>query len=329
LEEPEAFPDILDRASGSDDDAKSVQMRAVDGQQPDPIAALRPMSSTPEEQPAGQLPAAIERALETHRAHTDAAIASGDSSAIKQLYVELGVLLDDAIAGDASIAPLLSLPETGPVVLEMLGGIRGTFIDAGCGPNPAMSVALARDQLRTVVAMDIGFGIVRVARAVAERAGVRILPIVADLEALPFRNAAFDGGVCDDTVEHLPNDAQGIAELARVTSRKGSMVIATPNRYSAEVLQRKLRDRIRRNKQPASAYYAASSHLREYTWGWFERLLSPVFRVTARGSVGWPGGWKKRTATWLTSLPPFRRFGRMIVVKVEPRVRLGDQGRTP
>jgi len=285
------------------------------------------MSSAPEDQPADQLPAAIERALETHRAHTDAAIASGDASAIKQLYVELGDLLDDAIAGDASVAPLLSLPETGPVVLELLGGIRGTFIDAGCGPNPAMSVALARDPQRTVVAMDIGFGIVRVARAVAERAGVRILPIVADLEALPFRNAVFDGGVCDDTVEHLPHDAQGVAELARVTGPQGAMVIATPNRFSAEVLYRKLRDRLRGNKQPASAYYAASSHLREYTWGWFERLVSPVFRVTARGSVAWPGGWKKRSASRLTSTAPLRMFGRMIVVKVEPRVRLGDQGR--
>jgi SAM-dependent methyltransferase len=279
------------------------------------------MAPASEERPAEQLPEAVERALETHRAHTDAALASGDEAAIKQLYVELGDLLSDAIGDDASSAPLLSLPETGPVVLSLLDGVTGLLLDAGCGPNPAMSVALARDPSRVVVGMDIGFGIVRVARAVAERSGIRFLGIVADLEALPFRTGSFDGGVCDDTIEHLPNDAQGVKELARVLDAHGRMVIATPNRRSLEVLYRKTRDRLRGNKQPANTYYAASSHLREYTWPDLERLVSPVFWIKGRGNVGWAGGRRKRWATRLTGAAPFRRLGRMIVVAVAPRER--------
>ena len=263
---------------------------------------------------------ALQEAFEKHRVQTEAAIASGDAAAIKRLYVELGELLDDALKGDAASAPVLSLPETGPVVLGLMRGVSGLLIDAGCGPNPAMSIALARgDPRRTMVGMDIGFGIVRIARAVAERAGVAFLAIVADLENLPFRDGVFDGGVCDDTIEHLPNDARGVAELARVMRAGARAIVATPNRHSAEVLARKARDRIAGRKLPASTYYAASSHLREYTWPTADRLLERSFHIRRRASVGWSdGGWKKRLASAATARGPMRRFARMIVAEVEP-----------
>jgi FkbM family methyltransferase len=268
----------------------------------------------------GHLPEEIERALETHRRQTEAALASNDPAEIKRLYVELGDLLDNAIGeADPGSAPVLSLPETGPVVLALLDRVRGMILDAGCGPNPAMSLALARDPARTVVGMDIGFGIVRIARAIAARAGTRFLPIVADLEALPFRAGAFDGCVCDDTVEHLPDDARGVAELGRVMKTRGRAVLATPNRRSLAVLVRKAHDRIRGTQRPASAYYAATSHLREYSWPQFEQLISPSFRIMSRASVGWSGGWKKRLASRLTGIAILRPLSRMIVVAVEPR----------
>jgi ubiquinone/menaquinone biosynthesis C-methylase UbiE len=265
---------------------------------------------------------ALERALAEHRKHVDEVLPNGDPDEIKKLYVELGDLLEDALAANLESAPVLSLPETGPVVLALLDGIQGRLLDAGCGPNPAMSIALAHETTRTVVGMDIGLGIVRIARAVAERAGVGFLPIVADLEALPFRDRVFDGGVCDDTIEHLPDDAQGVAELARVVRNGGRMVVATPNRQSAAVLARKTRDRFFGRRLPESTYYAASSHLREYTWPQADRLLTKSFRIRRRASVGWSeGGWKQRLVTWATARGPMRRFSRMIVAEVEPRGR--------
>ena len=263
----------------------------------------------------------LDRAMEEHRRRVGEVLQNGSPDQIKGLYVELGDLLEHALETDPAAAPVLSLPETGPVVLGLLDGVDGLLLDAGCGPNPAMSVALARAQnARTMVGMDIGFGIVRLARAVAERQGIRFLPIVADLEALPFRNGVFDGGVCDDTIEHLPDDRRGIDELARVLKHSGRMVIATPNRESAEVLFRKGRDRIKGRRNPASAYYAATSHLREYTWLQAERLLESAFRIRKRASVGWAeGGWKRKLATRATETGLLRRFSRMIVIEVEPK----------
>lgn len=284
---------------------------------PSRAAEARVPAATEASGPA--LSPAVLEALERHRDQVDRALASGDPAAIKRLYVELGDLLSSAVGEQIDAAPVLSLAETGPTVLALLADIRGLLIDAGCGPNPAVSIALARGSGRRVVAVDLGFGIVRLARAVADRAGVRLPCVVADVEALPFRDGSFAGGVCDDTIEHLPDDRRGVSELARVVATSGRIVVATPNRQGLEVLWRKAADRLRRRRLPREAYYAASSHLREYTWPEFERLLTPVFRVRERAGVGWYGGWKRRLATRLTERPPLRRFSRMLVAACEPR----------
>ena len=69
--------------------------------------------------------------------------------------------------------------------------------------------------------------------------------------------------------------------------RGGRMVVATPNRHSLGVIRRKLADRLRRRRRPPSAYYAAESHLREYTWAEFERVLCP--HLIVRDARAWDG----------------------------------------
>ncbi len=254
-----------------------------------------------------------------HNREVDAVLAEGDPAAIKRLYVNLGSFLEDDYGGDPEAAPLLSLPETGPVVLRLLRGVSGMLLDAGCGPNPAVAIALGGDPARRVVALDIGLGTVRLAAARARRAGVDLLGVVGDVEALPFRTGSFAGGVCDDTIEHLPDDDAGARELARVLTPEGRMVVATPNRRGLGVLKAKASDLVRGRRRPASAYYAAESHLREYTWRGLRRVLDPHLVVQARGSVGWDGDRARRLATRLVELPVFRSLSRMVVLVVGPR----------
>jgi len=156
-----------------------------------------------------------------------------------------------------------------------------------------------------------------VARAAGE--GARLLGVVGDVEALPFRDGAFAGGVCDDTIEHLPDDDRGARELGRVLAQGGRMVVATPNRHSLAILGHKLRDRIRGRRRPASDYFIVESHLREYTGRELTRLLGPYLKVRRRASVGWSGGWHRRAVSRLVSLPGGRALSRMVVVEVEPR----------
>ncbi|MCU1429720.1 MAG: Methyltransferase type 11 [Actinomycetia bacterium] len=254
-----------------------------------------------------------------HGREVDEALAGGDPSSIKQLYVNLGRFLEEDYGSNVESTPLLSIPETGPVVCRMLDDVRGVLLDAGCGPKPAVAIALASEAGRTVVALDIGLGTIHLALAHAQRAGVELLGVVGDVEALPFRSRAFAGGVCDDTIEHLPDDDRGASELGRVLAPGGRMVVATPNRVRLGVLLWKVRDRVRGRRRPATAYYAAESHLREYTWRQFTRLLAPHVAITRKASVGWSGSGVRWAATKLVSIPGPRWFSRMLVVEVEPR----------
>jgi ubiquinone/menaquinone biosynthesis C-methylase UbiE len=51
--------------------------------------------------------------------------------------------------------------------------------------------------------------------------------IVADLSALPFADQSFDGVTCGYVLEHLPDPADGLAELARVMCPGGRMLLLT------------------------------------------------------------------------------------------------------
>jgi glycogen(starch) synthase len=270
------------------------------------------------------LPAPVDP-LARHQAAAPDVIAGGDPDAVKRLYVDLGDDWWRAQADDLDGIPVLSAPETHPVVAECLDQTRGLLLDAGCGPNPELSMRLAASPARTVVSLDIGFGTVRVARAVATRRGFDLIGVVGDAEQLPFREGAFAGVACDDTIEHLPDDTAAVSEIARVLVPEGTAVLATPNRHDARVVRAKLRDLFRGIHKPADAYYCSNSHLREYTWREFERLVQRAFRVHGRHPVGWSRGRKARLASMFVRLGPLRELSQMIVVEVQPAASNGHE----
>lgn len=256
--------------------------------------------------------------VQKHRADAAATIASGDPRAIKQLYVDLGDDLWQRHADDPDQLPLFSLAGTHQVVANAFEGSEGTFLDAGCGPNPALSVTLARPPGRRVVALDISEGTVRGAVAVGRRRGVELTGVVADVEQLPFRSGAIDAVACDDTIEHLPNDVAGVSELFRVARPGALVVIATPNRWSLGVIRRRAFDLMRGQRHAPSHYFVSKSHLREYTTGECSQLISPIARIEARRGVPFMGHGISPTLTrvvnWFVTRPPMRRLGPMIVL---------------
>lgn len=253
-----------------------------------------------------------------HREEATEALRGGDAGELKRLYRRFGAYLEEA-ATDTSDVPLLSYPETAEIVAAHVPPAR-LILDAGCGPNPAVALQLARRPHTTVVALDIGEGMVRLARRVAEAESLRVLPVVGDAESLPFRDSAFGALVCDDTIEHLPDDRAAVSEIARVLRPLGTAVAATPNRVRLDVLRSRIRDLVRGKRRSTSDYFAAETHLREYTPGEFRSLFAEVFDDARLVPNGYPGGRLARMATAALRVPPLSRLSRLsLVVARSPR----------
>lgn len=97
------------------------------------------------------------------------------------------------------------------------------FLDAGCGTGLFSEAAKARGA--EVTAMDVGPNLLA---RVQEKC--RCQTAVGDVLALPFPDASFDIVLCTEVIEHTPDAATAIGELARVLRPGGTLVLTTPNR---------------------------------------------------------------------------------------------------
>ncbi|HEV8581915.1 MAG TPA: glycosyltransferase [Thermoanaerobaculia bacterium] len=104
--------------------------------------------------------------------------------------------------------------------------VDGAVLDLGCGVGYG-SRQLAR-AARRVVGLDgsppaIGF-------ARVEFTAPNLDYLVGDARVLPFPAASFDWVVCFELIEHLRESEAVLAEIARVLSADGRLLLSTPNR---------------------------------------------------------------------------------------------------
>jgi len=100
-----------------------------------------------------------------------------------------------------AIEPLLDAARVGP-------GLR--VLEVGCGLGTLAAAAAARGA--TVVGSDLAAGML----AEARRRHPQVEFVLADAEALPFADAAFDVALGAFVVNHLPHPERAAAELRRV-----------------------------------------------------------------------------------------------------------------
>jgi SAM-dependent methyltransferase len=74
-----------------------------------------------------------------------------------------------------------------------------------------------------VICSDLSAAAVRRARCRAERFGLSIVPIVADVERLPFKDRSVDLVYVQDGLHHLEDPYVALAEMARVARRAVSL----------------------------------------------------------------------------------------------------------
>ena len=131
---------------------------------------------------------------------------------------------------DGVIGPL---HEINPTRLSYFCGVLGSLegkrlLEIGCGGG-LMAEEYAR-QGAQVVGIDRSLPSLRVARRHAASGGLPIEYLGSQAEHLPLPDAAFDAVVTADTLEHVEDVRQVVAEAARVLKPNGCFVYDTINR---------------------------------------------------------------------------------------------------
>jgi ubiquinone/menaquinone biosynthesis C-methylase UbiE len=125
------------------------------------------------------------------------------------------------------------------IVLDMLSGLRGRLLEAGCGPATMFGHFLARG-FDEVHGIDVSPEMIRQGEErlahhpLAERCALRL----ADLENLPYADGTFDVVVAMGVLEYLSGYGAALAEIRRVLRSGGHVILTVPNRASAYHLAR-------------------------------------------------------------------------------------------
>lgn len=109
-------------------------------------------------------------------------------------------------------------------------GLPGLYLDVGAGGNGYTVIEAAR-RGAMAIGCDISLNSMKAARQLADAEGVgeRCLFVVCGSERLPFADATFAATAAIAVLEHVPDDARAISEIARVTRRDGQVFVAVPN----------------------------------------------------------------------------------------------------
>jgi ubiquinone/menaquinone biosynthesis C-methylase UbiE/uncharacterized protein YbaR (Trm112 family) len=108
--------------------------------------------------------------------------------------------------------------------ISALGGsLAGMSALTVCGGSGMDAEFLARAGAMPVVSTDLSLGAARRAAERARRFDLPLIPIVADVERLPFADRSFDLVFVHDGLHHLEEPALGLRDMARVARRAVSI----------------------------------------------------------------------------------------------------------
>ena len=154
--------------------------------------------------------------------------------------------------------------------LRQRGIPQGLHLECAAGVG-SLSITLARKG-HTVVAADLSLKSLQVfAPLVGAGVGGGVLPLVADIIALPFVDETFSSASSAETLEHVPGHEEAVAELARVLTPGGWLVGTVPA-----------------GPQQWSDWDEWAGHLRRYTAAEMREILARAGLEPEVDIWGWP-----------------------------------------
>ena len=110
------------------------------------------------------------------------------------------------------------------LLLELLRPQPGQkMLDAACSAGLYARTLLQREPSLEVHAVDFSLPFLNKARQYAERDEVNPVLVLADVRALPYRDAVFDALVCGGSLNEFTSLPQTLSEFARVLKPGGKM----------------------------------------------------------------------------------------------------------
>lgn len=100
------------------------------------------------------------------------------------------------------------------VALEA-SNLRGKLLDVGCGRKP---YAEFFNHVDAYVGIDVP----------TTMHGTEFVDVMATAQALPFKDACFDGILCTEVLEHCPEPTQVLEEMRRVSKPGGYLLLTVP-----------------------------------------------------------------------------------------------------
>lgn len=122
-------------------------------------------------------------------------------------------------------------------LLQRLAGIEQPLVlDVATGTG-RLPVALLRDQFRGhVVGLDLSLGMLRQARSRLRAYGGQCSLVRQDAGRLPFDDAVFDAVVSLESLEFMPRPLDVLAEMVRVLTPGGVLMLTNRVGYEARLL---------------------------------------------------------------------------------------------
>lgn len=166
--------------------------------------------------------------------------------------------------------------------------MRGVALEIGCGRGYGFEII--QDSRAAPLGLDIS------PRFLADaRKQFSALPLVNGRGTLlPFADHSFDAIISFEVIEHVEDDVAFLTEIKRVARPNALIAISTPNRLVASGATEK----------PLDIF-----HVREYTFGQFQELLSRVFSSVSMFSQhepAWDAGLVGRGTNKLVDRVPVR-----------------------
>jgi len=139
-----------------------------------------------------------------------------------------------------------------------------TVLDIACGAGYGSSYLLSKGA-KIVTGGDISEETIEYAKARYRKDNLNFLPLDAQ-QRLPFADSSFDVVVSTETIEHLENHENFLAECRRVMKSGGTFICSTPNKEAMPLNPTN-------PEKPSNPY-----HVKEYSVNEFQQLFSKYFK---------------------------------------------------